>query len=97
MSVLEKKIHKSVPYSRFFLIWIGLVMLTCATVAFSGIDLGRGIVFTALIIAGIKAVLVLNIFMQLKYEERLFKIFVMVALVTFMIFIGLTFADYAFK
>jgi hypothetical protein len=39
---------------------------------------------------------VMNIFMHLKFEERVFRIFLLVALGTFMIFISLTFFDYAF-
>jgi hypothetical protein len=34
--------------------------------------------------------------MHLKFEDRIFRIFVVVALVTFVIFISLTFFDYAF-
>ena len=41
--------------------------------------------------------LVLNIFMHLKYENRLFKLFVAIAMITFVIFISLTFFDYAFR
>ena len=59
-------------------------------------NLGRWIIITALSIASIKSMLVLNIFMHLKYEDRIFKIFVAVALLTFVIFISLTFFDYAF-
>jgi len=51
---------------------------------------------TALIIASVKSLLVLNVFMHLKYEDRMFRIFALVALVTFIIFISLTFFDYAF-
>jgi cytochrome c oxidase subunit 4 len=88
--------HHVVSYGRYFLIWLGLLALTCATVALSGIELGRWIIITALTIASIKSLLVLNIFMHLRFEERLFRVFVSVALVTFIIFITLTFFDYAF-
>jgi len=61
-----------------------------------GIDLGRWVIITALTIASIKTVLVLNIFMHLKFEDRTFRIFVGVAVLTLAIFIVLTFFDYAF-
>jgi len=88
--------HQTISYGRYLLIWLGLLALTCTTVTFAGIDLGRWIIITALTIASIKSMLVLNIFMHLKYEDRLFRIFVGVAIVTFIIFISLTFFDYAF-
>jgi cytochrome c oxidase subunit 4 len=86
----------TISYGRYVLIWLGLLALTGATVSFAGIELGRWVIITALLIAGIKSLLVMNIFMHLKFEERVFRIFLLVALGTFMIFISLTFFDYAF-
>jgi cytochrome c oxidase subunit IV len=88
--------HQLIGYGRYILNWLGLLALTCATVTFAGMNLGRWIIITALTIASIKSLLVLNIFMHLKYEDRIFRIFVGVAIVTFIIFISLTFFDYAF-
>jgi cytochrome c oxidase subunit IV len=89
--------HEPVSYGRYILIWLGLMALTGATVTFAGMNLGRWVIITALTIAAIKSSLVLNIFMHLKFEERIFRIFVLIAMVTFIIFISLTFFDYAFK
>jgi len=86
-----------VSYARYIMIWFGLVMLTGTTVALSGIDLGRWIILTALTIASVKTTLVLGIFMHLKFEDRMFRFFVLIAGVTFLIFITLTFFDYAFR
>jgi cytochrome c oxidase subunit IV len=85
-----------VSYGQYVLIWLGLIALTCLTVALAGIDLGRWVIITALVIASVKGMLVLNIFMHLKFEEPVFRYFVLVALITFLIFISLTFFDYAF-
>lgn len=85
-----------VSYGQYFLIWLGLLALTIITVALGGIDLGDWVVITALTIASIKTMLVLNIFMHLKFEERMFRIFVLVAGITMAIFIILIFSDYAF-
>lgn len=92
----EHNAQHVVTYGQYVLIWLGLVGLTCLTVALAGIDLGRWVVVTALVIASIKGLLVLNNFMHLKFEEPTFRYFVLVALVTFVIFISLTFFDYAF-
>ena len=89
--------HIAIGYSKYFLIWLGLLALTCATVSFAGIEIGRWVIITALTIASIKSMLVLNVFMHLKYEDRIFRIFVIVATITFLIFISLTFFDYAFN
>jgi cytochrome c oxidase subunit 4 len=97
MSQLENNNqHHVVSYGKYILIWLGLIALTGATVTFAGMNLGRWIIITALSIASMKSMLVLNIFMHLKFEDRIFRIFVVVALVTFVIFISLTFFDYAF-
>jgi cytochrome c oxidase subunit 4 len=85
-----------VSYGRYVLIWLGLMGLTAATVALAGIDLGRWIVITALTIASIKGLLVLNVFMHLKFEDRVFRIFAILAGVILLIFISLVFFDYAF-
>jgi cytochrome c oxidase subunit 4 len=86
----------TVSYGQYILIWLGLLALTAATVAVAGVDLGRWVIITALGIASIKTALVLNIFMHLKFEDRVFRIFALVAGVTLAIFITLTFFDYAF-
>ncbi len=83
-------------YGQLILIWFGLVALTGLTVALAGINLGRWIVLSALTIASIKSLLVLNVFMHLKFEDRIFRIFVIIAGLTLAIFLGLIFADYAF-
>jgi cytochrome c oxidase subunit IV len=93
---MEHQQHQTITYGRYLLIWFGLIALTGATVTFAGMNLGRWVIITALSIASIKSILVLNIFMHLKFEDRIFRIFVLVAIATFVIFISLTFFDYAF-
>ena len=85
-----------ISYGQYILIWLGLLVLTAATVAVAGVDLGRWVIVTALGIASVKSLLVLNIFMHLHFEDRVFRIFALVAGVTLAIFIVLTFFDYAF-
>lgn len=91
----EEKAHVA-HYGQYLLIWLGLLALTGITVALAGINLGRWLVLTSLAIATIKSVLVLNVFMHLRSEERMFRVFVGVAILTLSIFIALTFFDYAF-
>lgn len=86
-----------VSYERYVLIWVGLMGLTGLTVALAGIELGRWVILTALTIASIKGLLVLNVFMHLQFEDRVFRVFAAVAGITLAIFIVLTFFDYAFR
>jgi cytochrome c oxidase subunit 4 len=86
-----------VSYGNLILLWLGLLALTGLTVGLAGIDLGRWVIVTALVIASVKSSLVLNVFMHLKFEDRLFRIFLAVALATLAIFFTLTFFDYAFS
>jgi cytochrome c oxidase subunit 4 len=86
----------TVSYGTYLLIWFALLSLTGITVAVAGIDLGRWVIATALGIATVKTVLVLNIFMHLRFEDRMFRVFVAVAVVTLTIFFVLLFFDYAF-
>jgi cytochrome c oxidase subunit 4 len=84
------------PYGQLILIWLGLLSLTGITVSLAGISLGRWVIITALGIASVKSLLVLNVFMHLRFEDRVFRIFALVAGSTLAIFIVLTFFDYAF-
>ncbi len=93
----EKNVHQHiVGYSTYAFIWLGLLAFTGITVVAAGINLGAWTVFVALGIASIKGLMVLNVFMHLKFEDKIFKIFTGVAFVTLAIFLVLTFADYLF-
>jgi cytochrome c oxidase subunit 4 len=83
-------------YGIFILVWLGLLTLTAATVAVAGINFGALTIATALLIASIKSYLVLTIFMHLRIEQKVFRIFVLVALFFFIISIVLLFADYSY-
>ena len=83
-------------YGQYTIVWLGLVGLTALTVALAGIDLGRWVIATALVIASVKSMFVLNVFMHLSSEDRIFRIFVAVTVITLAIFFILTFFDYAF-
>jgi cytochrome c oxidase subunit 4 len=85
--------HHIVPYKTFIYVWIALIVLTATTITVAGLHLGRFSTLTALVIASIKASLVLWFFMHLKYEKRVFKILLLVPIATLTFIIGLTFFD----
>lgn len=89
--------HHIIPYGRLAAVWIGLLVLTVATVLVTRLDLGGYKVLAALVIASIKAGLVIAVFMHMGYEGRLLRWLLFVALVTLAIFIGFTFFDVLYR
>jgi cytochrome c oxidase subunit IV len=74
--------------------WLGLLFLLAATVAVSKLRLlAQFSVLGSLVIASIKAGLVLAVFMHLKYEGLFLKGVVALALFALTVLIGMTFLD----
>jgi cytochrome c oxidase subunit IV len=86
-----------VKFRTYVLVLLGLLFLTFVSVAVTVIELGRIAVATALILATIKASLVLWYFMHLKYENRVFRIMFGLVLFLFLAILIVTFLDYAFQ
>jgi cytochrome c oxidase subunit 4 len=89
--------HHLVSYGTYLLTWFALLLLTALTVTVAGMHLGGLSILGAILIASAKATIVLLIFMHLRYEARVFRIMVVVVLVTLAVFIGLTFLDISFR
>jgi cytochrome c oxidase subunit 4 len=92
----ESEFHV-IGYGTYVIIWLALLIFTVLTVSVAGMDLGRLSVLTALAIAAAKSGLVLNYFMHLKYEDRIFKVMLLVSIITLATILGLTFFDVAFR
>ncbi len=86
-----------VGFGTYIFVWITLLVMTALTVAVAGLELGQISVLTALAIATFKSWVVANHFMHLKYEDRVFKIMVLIALATLATVIGLTYCDFLFR
>ena len=86
-----------VPYKTFLIIWGFLLILTAVTVWVAQYNLGALNVWVALAIASLKSGLVIAYFMHMKYEQRIFKLALLSALVILAIFIGLTFFDVLYR
>ena len=86
-----------VPYRTYVNIWATLVVLTGITVGAAYTDLKHLAILTAVLIATVKSTLVALYFMHLRWEKRIFAYMVVAVLVTYGIFLGLTFADYSFR
>lgn len=84
------------PVKTYFLVFVALMVLMILTAFLSTVPMGRELnTVIALIIAALKATLVLLFFMHLKYESYVLSTVVFVAgLFWLLIFFGLTLTDY---
>jgi len=77
-------------------VWLALLALTGVTTGVAFIDLGPLNTVVALVIATCKALLVVLIFMHVKYaSDNLVKVVVISALFFLMLLLGLSLADYS--
>lgn len=88
---------ESAGYGIYILIWLGLISLTVITVSLAGLNLTGLTVITALTIATVKSALVMNYFMHIKYETMIFKVFIAVCVIIFIVMIVLTFFDLTYR
>jgi cytochrome c oxidase subunit 4 len=92
----NKKNHIT-PYSTYLIVWISLLAFTSITVSVAGINLGNYTLVVAMFIAAIKSALVINIFMHIKFEEKIFKVFLALSGMTLLVIFILTFTDFSFR
>lgn len=77
-------------------IWLALLAGTALTVVAARIDLGPFNIVVALIIATIKAILVVLFFMHVKYaHEKMTKMVIIAGIFFLFILLSLSMADYA--
>ncbi len=89
--------HHIISYRKLTGIWLALLALTALTVGITRIELGVYKVLGALTIACLKSGLVIAVFMHMKYEGRLLRGPLFLALMTLAIFIGFTFFDVLYR
>ena len=76
-------------------VWLTLLVLTGVTAGVAFLDLGPFNTVVALVIATVKALLVVLIFMHVKYaSEKLVKVVVISAVFFLLVLLGLSLADY---
>jgi cytochrome c oxidase subunit 4 len=81
----------------FLFVWIALLCLTGLTIEAAHLQMGEWSMVANIVIASAKASLVLWFFMHLKYEKRLFKLLLLVPILTISVIIILTFVDIWFR
>ncbi len=92
-----KEHSHSSSYSSYIIIWISLLALTSITVTVAGVNLGNYTLMVALFIAAVKSSLVINIFMHIKFDEPIFRVFLLISAFTLLVIFALTFFDYTFR
>ena len=93
----NKTTEASTGYGTYIAVWAALLALTGLTVYVAGLDFGRFGVTVNILIASLKAGLVVFIFMHLKDESRLLKLMLMMAVLTLTVIIVLTFLDVLYR
>ena len=78
----------------YYTIWIALLCLTVITAAVSFVDLGPLNTVVALVIATIKALLVVLFFMHVKQSSAMTKLFVVAGFFWMAILFAFTLGDY---
>jgi cytochrome c oxidase subunit 4 len=77
-------------------VWVALLILTGVTTGIAFVDLGPLNTIVALVIATCKALLVVLIFMHVKYaSDKLVKVVVISAVFFLLLLLGLSLADYS--
>jgi cytochrome c oxidase subunit IV len=84
-------------YRVYLWVLLGLLFLTFVTITVTWIDLSALTVLIALVIASVKAGIVLTYFMHLKFENTLFRILVIMVLAIYTLVIVGTFIDYLLR
>lgn len=82
-----------VSYRTYVYVWGALLILLGITIAAAKVYFLKYSVLINLIIASVKAVLVLMFFMHLKYEGRFLKGLVLLTMLALTLIIALTFSD----
>jgi cytochrome c oxidase subunit 4 len=83
-----------VSKKTYYIIFFALMAGTALTVAAAFVNLHNFNIVVALLIAGVKASLVIMFFMHVKYATRLTKLWVVVGFVTLFILLAVTMTDY---
>ena len=86
--------HHIVPPKTYLLIFGALLVGTALTVGAAFVDLGAFNPVLAILIACVKAVLVILFFMHVYFSSRLMKLTVAAGFFTFLVLITMTLSDY---
>lgn len=84
-------------YGIYVVVWAVLLALTGTAVATSGAFAGLANIAAPLVIAAVKASLVVYFFMHLKDERGIIRVVILIGLVTIAILFALLFSDVGYR
>lgn len=87
----------TVTYKTNVFVWIALMILTGLTIYVAGVNLGKLGILVNILIASVKASLVVYIFMHLRYESGFLKLMLLLVVLTLTSIIVLTFLDILYR
>jgi len=94
---MQEAKHKIEGVGTYLLIYVLLLALLIATVSAAGVNMGPWNIVTALLIAVVKALLVILFFMHVRHSSRLTWIFAGAAFLWLTLLLGLTLSEYWFR
>jgi cytochrome c oxidase subunit IV len=86
--------HPVVPVKTYILVYLALLFLLVLTLAVAYIDMAGLNTFLAIIVASIKAFLVILYFMHVRYSTVLTRVFILSGFLWIAILVGFTLTDY---
>lgn len=89
--------HTEAGFKTYIFTWVALLILTASTIAITRFNLGAISIVAALVIASVKAGLILYFFMHLRYESRFFKLAFLLPILVFVLSIAFTFLDVMYR
>ncbi len=86
-----------IPVATFRKVLFALLVLTVITVLAAQVDIGKWNIAGALLIASVKASLVIAVFMHGKYENKIIWTYILIPFILLAIMIGGIFTDDPFR
>jgi cytochrome c oxidase subunit IV len=86
--------HHVVPIKTYLLVFTALMVLLALTVGVAQLDLGAANLAIAMLVAIVKATLIILYFMHARYGTRLVWVFAASSFVFLFIMLAITFGDY---
>lgn len=84
-------------YKSHMVVLASLIILTAISVLITSFEMGPFNTLAAMLIAGIKATIVMAWFMHLKFDNKIFMIFSILVITVFLLVLLVTFFDYLYR
>ncbi len=94
---MANNVSHTTDYKVLIKVLLVLMFLTFVTIYVTSFHLAAFGVTVALLIAGVKAFMILTYFMHLKYESLLLRILVAMIFMIYAVIVLITFIDYAYR